>query len=131
VQQVKELARTAVVLCAAGNSGKTELAYPALLAKQAQIPNLLAVTACDACDACDAFGKVLGAVLSRQDPPGQQAAALRADPKPWSAPDLTRRQDDLAGPDQAVAGIGLISKTQSRASTCQSSLTTARRAISR
>jgi hypothetical protein len=63
---LKDLVRTAMVLCTAGNSGKTELAYPALLAKQAQMPNLFALTACDA----------FGAVPSRQAPPGQQAAAL-------------------------------------------------------
>ena len=115
--KLKELARTAVVLCAAGNSGKTELAYPALLAKQAQIPNLLAVTA------CDAFGKVLD-YAPRFDTAGQMVMALSSSSKtydsahilydPWESaePGVGRAQDDpLMTPEQkkALPLQGLIS----------------------
>lgn len=40
------ICQTSLVLCAAGNSGPSEMAYPACLANK--IPNLIAVTACDA-----------------------------------------------------------------------------------
>jgi subtilisin family serine protease len=50
-KELFKLCSQAIVLCAAGNSGKTELAYPALLSQQEGGP--IAVTA------CDATGKIL------------------------------------------------------------------------
>ncbi|MBN8631645.1 MAG: S8 family serine peptidase [Rhodobacterales bacterium] len=56
---VLDLGKTAIVLCAAGNSGNTELAYPACLS--AAGGSVLAVTA------CDGKGKVLSYAPDPQD----------------------------------------------------------------